>query len=308
MTVAGTPTPEPPSVPPSLPPPAPPRPAAREERWATRLFLALSPRLPRVEIPAPPPRMEPWSTVWIERPGRRGRLQGTWYPAHGRPSNGGPHREPRGAVLLLPPWLEWGRSYFHRRRRVESLREAGYHALTFDFPGFAGSGPVDGLLDRDAADALGHLALRAPDLPLFVWGVSAGGYWSHQALSRPPAVSPAAGRVRAAFYEDVSPHLLEWASRTSPWARPFHRLFHLLFPRAFRYLDARLHAPALRGRPVVYLSGGEDPGVRPDDTRTLAAQAGGAAEVVAEADHLQAIKVATQRVIERALATFQQAP
>lgn len=289
------------------PPSAPPRPPAREERYASRLFLALSPRLPRVELAQPPERLQPWATVWIERPGRRGRLEGTWYSAEGaRPANDryGRWQEPRGAVLLLPPWLEWGRSYFHRRRRIESLRRAGFHALTFDFPGFAGSGPVDGLFDRDAADALAHLALRVPDLPLYVWGVSAGGYWSHPALSRCNGDAGDAGRVRAAFYEDVSPHLLEWASRTAPWARPFHRLFRLLFPRAFRYLDARLHAPALRGRPVVYLSGERDPGVRPEDTRALAAQAGGAADLVAEADHLQSIKVATQRVIDRALGTF----
>lgn len=272
----------------------PPRPSAAQERWANRLFLALSPRLPRVEQPDPPGRLEPWTTVWIERPGRRGRLEGTWYPAAGAA---------RGAVLLLPPWLEWGRAYFHRRRRVESLRAAGYHALTLDFPGFAGSGPVDGFFDRDVADALDDLALRAPDLPLFLWGVSAGGYWSHPVLGN-GAAQVGGTRLEAAFFEDVSHHLLEWASRVSPAARPFHRLFRLLFPDAFRYLDLRLHAPAMELPRVAYVSGGADRGVRPEDTRELARRAGAEARIVPGADHLETIKRATEEVIDLALATF----
>lgn len=262
-----------------------------------RLFLALAPRLPRVEVPEPPRRFEPWSTAWIERPGRRGRLVGTWYPAEGKA---------RGAVLLLPPWLEWGRAYFHRRQRIQSLRSAGYQALAVDFPGFGGSGPVDGFFDRDVADALADLGRRAPDLPLYVWGVSAGGYWSHMLLSHDPAERTGGRGVEAAVFEDVSPHLLEWAGRLQPWTRPCHWLFRTLFPASHRFFDVRLHAAALPAhvQRVAYVGGAEDPGIPVEDARKLARRAGEKAMIVPDAGHLESIKRSTREVIDLALATF----
>ena len=281
------------------PPPRPPRrPAPAEERWSLRLFLALAPRLPRVYQPEPPARLAPFAPVWIPRPGRRGHLTGTWYPAEGTA---------RGAVLLLPPWLEWGQSYFHRRRRLQQLRAAGYHAMTVDFPGFGGSGPICGFFDRDAGDALADLAQRSPELPLFVWGVSSGGYWSHPVLSNGIAERTGGRGVSAAFFEDVSPHLIGWASRTAPWARPFHRLFRTVFPNAFRFLDLRRHAPALGVERATYVSGENDHGVPPEHTRELAAAAGARVHIVPNAGHLEAIKRATQQVIGLALETFDQA-
>ena len=278
----------------------PERPRGLYESLSWRWFHTFAPRLAKIETPDPPAKLAPWETVAIARRGRRGTLAGTWYPRGG--ANEG--AAARGAVLLLPPFLEWGRSYFHRRRRVESLRRAGYHVLAADFPGFGGSGPPQGFFDRDVADAVADLARRVPDLPLFVWGVSAGGYWSHPALSDGAVAGAARARVRAAFFEDVSPHLLEWAARLAPSGRPLYRLFRLLFPAAHRYLDLRHHAPAL-ALPVVYVSGADDPGVRPEETRALAASAGGEAEIVPGAGHLEAIKRATQKVIDRALATFE---
>ncbi|HMB52622.1 MAG TPA: alpha/beta fold hydrolase [Thermoanaerobaculia bacterium] len=277
-------------------PSPPPRPSGLYEALSWRWFHTFAPRLPRIEAPDPPARLAPWRTVAIPRRGRRGTLAGTWYPLRGE-------RSERGAVLLMPPYLEWGRSYFHRRRRIESLRQAGYQVLAVDFPGFGGSAPPQGFFDREVAAALSDLAQRAPAVPLFVWGVSAGGYWSHPALSD-GAVEPAVRqRVRAAFFEDVSPHLLEWAERQAPAGRPLYRLFRLLFPAAYRYLDLRHHAPAL-GLPVVYVSGADDPGVPPEETRALADRAGGEAEIVDGAGHLEAIKRETRRVIARALAVF----
>lgn len=274
----------------------PPRPSAAQERWALRLFFALAPRLPTIETPEPPARLRPWEAVSIERPGRGGRLSATWYPAVG----------PKvGAVLLLPPWLEWGQAYFHRRRRVESLRAAGYHALTFDFPGFGGSGPTRGFFDLDVADALAELTRRAPGLPLYVWGVSSGGYWSHMVLSGDAGRRATGGRgVAAAFFEDVSPHLIEWATRTTPQGKPFHFLFRTLFPTTFRYLDLRRHAPALPLRAVAYVSGADDPGVPAAETRELARRAGGEVLIVPDAGHLEAIKRANAEVLDLALATF----
>lgn len=277
---------------PALDDPPPERPG--NERVAFPLFRRMAPRLRQVEQPDPPPELSPWETVGIERPGRGGRLSGTWYPAPGRP---------RGAVLLLPPWIEWGRAYFHRRGRVEALRAAGYHSLAIDFPGFGGSGPVAGFYDRDAEDALRHLEQRALGLPLHAWCVSSGGYWLHPVLARRP---PGRG-VAGAFFEEVSPSLLEWSWNVNPWIRPGVLLFRALFPATARFLDLRRHAPWLSARRVAYLSGGDDTGVRPEDTRELARRAGGQAHVVADAQHLEAIKIATAEVIRLALETFEEA-
>ena len=266
----------------------PPRPSPARERWGRRLFFGMAPRLQRVEQPQPPPGLAPYDHVRVPRRHGEGTLGATWYPA---PS------DPRGAVLLLPPWLKWGRAYFHRRRRVPALREAGYHVLTLDFPGFGGSGPVLGYFDRDVEDGLDYLAGRAAGLPLHVWGVSSGGYWAHMVLAQ-------RGGVSGAFFEEVSHHLLEWSRRTSPWARPIFRLFPVLFPQGNRFLDLREHAPALRVRRVAYVSGENDPGVLPEDTRELARLAGAEVLIVPEAEHLEAIKVAEERVIGLALATF----
>lgn len=268
--------------------PGPERPSPLYERVSFRWFNAFGPRLPRVEPPEPPAHLEPFELVEIARPGRRGRLAGTWFPGHG---------PGRGAVLLLPPWMEWGRAYFHRRGRLEALRRAGYHTLTLDFPGRGGSGPVVGFLDRDVEDGLRYLKERAAGLPVHVWGVSVGGYWAHMTLSR-------TNGVRGAMFEDVTPHLFEWSSRVMPVARPARFVFRNLFSRSYRYLDLRRHARALKVKRAAYVSGMRDPGVRPRDTRELAALAGGEIKIVPRAGHLESIKLATDEVVELALQTF----
>ncbi len=58
---------------------------------------------------------------------------------------------------------------------------------------------------------------------------------------------------------------------------------------------------------VTYVSGERDKGVRPQDTESLAAQAGGRAHIVARAEHLGAIKIAGDEVIGLALDTFEKA-
>jgi pimeloyl-ACP methyl ester carboxylesterase len=263
------------------------RPPLPRERGALRLFRALSPRLARLELPSPPPELEPHEPAAVPRPGRPGALAATWYPGDG---------EPRGAVLLLPPWVPWGRSYFHRRGRIEALRGAGLAALAVDFPGFGDSGPAAGLFDRDVEDGLAELARRAPGRPLAIWGVSAGGYWAHPVLGRRDGVA-------AAFFEDVSPHLFEWSAFNRPHFRPMFFLFRVLYPSVHRFLDMRRHAAAFRVRRAAYVSGGRDPGVPAEDARDLARRAGGRHLVVPEARHLEAIKLATAEVIGLALAT-----
>lgn len=269
-------------------PAPPPRPERREEYWAARLFFALGPRLPRVEVPEPGPELAPFENFRIARRNGPGSLGATWYPAAGGA---------RGAVLFLHPWLGWGQAYFHRRGRIEAVRAAGYHALTVDLPGFGSSGPRRGFIDRDIDDALAGLAERVPDLPHFLWGVSSGGYWAHPALARKPGVG-------AAMFEDVSPHLLEWSWRTAPWGRPAYLFFRLAFRRAYRFLDLRLHAPHL-GIPTAHVSGAEDRGVPAAETRRLAELSGGATLLVPEAGHLSAIRSAGEAVCELALATFE---
>jgi hypothetical protein len=58
---------------------------------------------------------------------------------------------------------------------------------------------------------------------------------------------------------------------------------------------------------VTCVSGGRDAGVRPEDTRELAEQAGGSSLIFEEAGHLGSIKVAREAVIRSALDTFERA-
>lgn len=235
-----------------------------------------------------PAEFAPFEELTLPRHHGRGTLSATWYPAPA---------PARGAVLLMHPWMGWGRAYFHRRGRIEALRAAGYHALAVDLPGFGGSGPPAAFFDLDAEDALAALRARAPGLPLHVWGVSSGGYWLHPVLCRVSGVG-------GAMFEDVSPHLFEWVWRMVPWARPAFLVFRTFFRRSYAFLDARRYGPAFGVRAAAYVSGATDPGVRPEDTRSLAAAAGARALIVPEAGHLQAIKVAGDEVIALALATF----
>lgn len=268
---------------------APPsRPPAAQERTAIRLFLALSPRLPRVAQPDPPDELRPCEEVTVPRSEEREPLAGTWYPADAA----------RGAVLLLPPWLAWGRTYFHRRGRIEALRAAGYHVLTLDFPGR--SLRADSFFDRDIEAGLGELRRRAGSLPLHIWGVSAGGYWAHPVLARTNGVA-------GAFFEDVAPHLIEWSWRVAPLGRPFYLFFRHVLRGSYRYLDMRRHAATFSLRAVTYVGGAADPGIRPDDTRDLATRARGRCHIVDRAGHLESIKLANQEVIALALETFARA-
>jgi pimeloyl-ACP methyl ester carboxylesterase len=196
--------------------------------------------------------------------------------------------------------MGWGRAYFHRRGRVQALRRAGYHALAVDLPGFGRSGRPAGLFDLEVEDATAWLRARAAGLPLHVWGVSSGGYWAHPVLSRDDAFA-------GAMFEDVSPHLFEWSWRMVPWGRPFYAFFRRAFRRTYRFIDMRLHAPSFRVRAAAYVSGELDRGVRPEDTRALAAAAAAEAFIVPRAGHLQAIKSAGGEVIALALATFARA-
>ena len=270
----------------------PPRPAAWMERAAMRAFLALSPRLGRMPPPEPPPaRLAPFADVTVPRRRRRGTLSATWYPAAGLP---------RGGVLLVHPWLVWGKGYFHVRGRIEALRAAGYHVLAIDLPGFGASVPPDGFFDRDVEAGMEYLLQRIGDLPLHVWGVSSGGYWAHLYLSRTDVVT-------GAMFEDVSPHLLEWSWRENPLYRPGYLLFRCFLRAAYRLLDLRRHAGAMSLGAVTYVSGRRDRGVRPEDTCALADLGGGRCHIVPGAGHLAAIKLATQEVIGLALDTFRRA-
>lgn len=268
---------------------APSRPDQGQEQFAVRLFRALSPRLQRTPQPDPPEELAPFERLTIPR--GEGRLSATLFPTAG---------SPRGAVLLLHPWLAWGQAYFHRRGRIEALRSAGYHAVTLDLGGFGASDPSKGFFDRDVEAGLRFLRERLGNLPLHLWGVSSGGYWAHPVLAR-------ASLVSGAMFEDVSPHLLEWSWRTAPLGRPFYLFYRHVLRQAYRFLDARSHAAAMTVEAAAYVSGENDPGVRPEDTRALAKAAGGRSHVVAGAGHLGAIKIAQEEVIELALDTFRKA-
>jgi pimeloyl-ACP methyl ester carboxylesterase len=247
--------------------------------------------LPPVESGPPPPALAPFEELTIARRGRLGRLAATVFPAGGAS---------RGSILFLHPWMEWGASYFYRRNRLQAARAAGYDAWAVDLSGFRGSAPADGFLDRDVDAALDAVEKRAGGRPVFVWGVSSGGYWSHVVLSRRDGVA-------GAFFEDVSAHLLEWSWRLMPAWRPGFIAFRLLFPEYYRWLDIRRHASHLRLRAAAYASGELDRGVRPDDTRALAAAARAEHRIVAGAGHLEGIKRAPEAIISLALETFARA-
>lgn len=240
--------------------------------------------------PDPPDELRPWEAVAVDRGEGVRPLTATWYPA----------QRPRGAVLLLHPWVEWGKSYFHRRGRIEALRSAGYSSLALDLGGFGGAERRPGFLDRDVEAGLGFLRRLAPGLPLHVWGISAGGYWSHVALSRRNGIA-------GAMFEDVSPHLFEWSWRMVPLLRPAFLLYRLVFPASYRFLDIRLHAPSLGVAAAAYVSGERDRGVRPVDTRALAEAAGGRCRIVPGAGHLGSIKAAGEEIVGLALDTFRRA-
>lgn len=280
---------EPGGQPADVPPPR--RPGRFEEALSSRLFRWIAPRLAEVRQPRTPRHLRPVEAVTVPRRRGHGDLHGIWIPAAA---------EPRGVVLLLHPWMEWGKAYFHRRGRLEALREAGYASLLVDLPGFGASGPPAGLYDLDAGDALELARERAAGLPLHVWGVSSGGYWLHPALARGEA---AAG----AFFEDVSPHLLEWSWRVDPLFRPCFLFFRAAFRATYRFLDLRRHAPHLRAGAVAYVAGGADPGIPAEDTRELAEAAGARCLIVPDAGHLASIKQARDEVIGLALETFARA-
>jgi pimeloyl-ACP methyl ester carboxylesterase len=265
----------------------PARPPAWQESLGRRLFQLLAPRVGERPRAAPPSSLSPFEEITFGRPWGAGILTATRFPARGA--------RPRGTVLLLHPWTAWGRAYFHRHGRIEALRAAGFEAVAVDLPGFGGSGPVAGFPDRDVEGVVAALRRHRPGRPLALWGVSSGGYWGLVAACRLPAVS-------AALFEDVSPHLLEWSGRVSPWGRPFYALFRALLPAAYRYLDLRGHAPSLLDRSTLFTSGELDVGVPPEDTRELAARAGGRHVIVPGAPHLGALKVAPDLVLDPALA------
>jgi pimeloyl-ACP methyl ester carboxylesterase len=275
----------------SSPAAAPPRPPRWQEAAGEFMLRAFGPKLRREELPEIPADLEPWEAVAIPRRQGAGSLSGLWFPAAG---------EARGAVLLVHPWLPWGKAYFYRRHRIEELRKAGYHTLIFDLPGFGDSGPPQGFYDRDVSAALAFLRGRAPGLPLHIWGVSSGGYWAH-------AVIATEGGVTGAFFEDVAPHLLEWSWRAIPKGRPFYLIFRTFLPTAYRYIDIRRHARARRAAAVAYVSGDRDPGVRPEDTLSLSEAAGGEAIVIPGAEHLGSIKRANRKVLAAAIALFARA-
>lgn len=265
----------------------PPRPSLDQERFANRLFLALSPRVQRLRSATISSHLEPYEELAIESAG--GTLAGVWFPAT---------ESPRGVVLMVHPWVRWGQRYFHRRGRLGALRAAGYHVLTFDLSGFgASSARRSSFFDRDVEAALAVARERAGDLPVHLWGVSCGGYWAHPVLSREA--------VSGAVFEDVAQHLLEWSGRMAPWGWPCYQFFRKCLSPAYRFMDLRRHTPHLRARAIAYVSGAGDQGVLPSETRELADLTGGRYFVVPDAGHLESIKKATEEVLDFALETFE---
>ena len=270
---------------------APPRPRGLQGRLAFFFLHAFAPRVPRVPPVDPPAHFAPFERFDVSRPDGGDPLHATWYPSTG---------PARGAVLLAHPWLRHGQAYFHRYGRIPALRAAGYHALTFDLPGFGGSGRARGFWDREIESMFDVLARRAPGLPWHYWGVSSGGVWGHVLLARRDGIT-------GAMFEDVTPHLLEWSWNAQPAGRLAYLGYRTFLRAGYRFLDLRRHAPFLRVRAVAHAVGGRDPGIPLADARALAAAAKSDLLVIPDAGHLDAIRQAPEAVIALALRTFESA-
>lgn len=279
---------------------APPsRPAPFMEWLGRHLLYGLAPRLrpvPRAEVPA---ALGEHEVVRVPRSDDPGTLDARLFPATGnRPASGD---RARGVVVLGAPWLRWGQQYFFRRGRIQALRDAGYHAFTFDFGGFGSSGPRSrGFADRDLDDVLDFVRHRFPGLPLHLWGVSAGAYWGHVCLSR-------RDDVRGAFFEHVAENLIHWSRRTLPAGLPFYLFYRHVLRSPYRYIHVGRHAPYLGVRAAAYVGAENDRGVPADVTRRLAELAGAEVRIYPDADHLDAIRVDGEGLIRFALHTFARA-
>ncbi len=266
----------------------PVRPRPIVENLGSRLLRALAPKTPKSSTATPPAALTPWSQLTIHT--EDSRLSATWFPAQGSAaeaadSGSSEVDEPaRGVVVLAHPWVPGGQAYFFRRSRLKALRQAGYHALTFDFPGFGDSKRWKaGFLDRDLTAVLDHVDSLAPGLPKYFWGVSAGGYWGHLALS-------SRSDVAAAVFEETPIHLIDWSDRVAPQRRWCHAFYRRALAPAYRFLDLRWHAAHLKVSAAGYVSGLEDPGILPEETHELARLAAGQCRIVPNAGHLDVIK------------------
>ncbi len=275
----------------TLPAGPPRRPPGLQGRLAFFFLHAFAPRVPRVAPVEPPPQLAPFERFDVPGLAARDAMHATWFPAAA---------PVRGAVLLVHPWLRYGQAYFHRYGRIPALRAAGYHVLTFDLPGFGGSGPARGFWDTDIERMLDVLARRAPGVPWHYWGVSSGGVWGHVLLARRDGFA-------GAMFEDVSPHLLEWSWHAQPAGRLVYTAYRRFLGAGYRFLDLRRHAPFLRVRAVAHVVGERDPGIPVADARTLAEAARSELLVVPGAGHLDAIRQAQDKVIALALRTFERA-
>src|SRR5689334_13552766 len=115
------------------------RPSHFEERAALALFMAFSPRLGRTRVTVPPDSLKPFDIFEIQR-SDKGPLPATFFASADAA---------RGAVLFVHPWVPWGQAYFHRNGRIEAVRAAGYHAMTFDLSGFGNTAQPRRFFDLD---------------------------------------------------------------------------------------------------------------------------------------------------------------
>jgi fermentation-respiration switch protein FrsA (DUF1100 family) len=94
----------------------------------------------------------------------------------------------------------------------------------------------------------------------------------------------------------------------APWGRPCYLIFQATLPRAYRFLDIARHGAAATLRAATYVSGENDPGVHPEDTKRLAQAAQGEAWIVPGAGHLGSIKVGNRELLEHAVGVFSTTP
>jgi len=133
------------------------------------------------------------------------------------------HGAPRGVLLLCHPFTRHGSGYFLRGGLLPAIREAGWHALLFNFKGFGRSEVRGANFADDVVGAFEYARARFPSLSVAMFGLSFGAFHALAALRRlDGALSGAildSAPMRASDFFGRTPAgvVLRWLGR-SRWA------------------------------------------------------------------------------------------
>ncbi len=93
---------------------------------------------------------------------------------------------PKGVVLVCHPWLKYGMHYAIKQKYADGLSNSPYHLVYFNFKGFGKSTVNSIAFSEDIISMAEHIKSTASELPLYLFGLSMGGYHGLHAVSRHP--------------------------------------------------------------------------------------------------------------------------